>query len=141
MPEIRRGDKNRLQVLFLRKQIFVILVGANLVAELLQIALAFPTVIVPDVAKGHQSDTLNIEQGFEKDLALLAIANKSNVDGVQRRLLNSGGLFAAVGLAGLQQHRGARQGRSTDKVATIQLIYHFLSTANRLCWTSKNAAA
>ena len=141
MPEIGRGDKNRLQILFLREQIFVILVGANLVAELLQIALAFPAVVVPDVTKGHQPDTLNIEQGFEEDLALLAIADKSDVDGVQGRLFNRGGLFAGVGLAGLQQHRGARQGRSSNKVTTIQLIYHFLSTANLLCWTSKNAAA
>ena len=93
MPEIRRRNENRLQIFFLGEQVLVILVNADFVAELLQIALPFAAVIVPDVAQGDQPDAFNVQQRLEEDLAFLAITDEGDIDGVQRRLLDGCLLF------------------------------------------------
>src|ERR1700735_4089671 len=96
--------------------------------------------VLPDITKGDEPDAFNVEERFEENLSFLAISNERHVDRIQRRLLDRDGLYAGLGLAGLQQHGGARHCGCADELTTIQLIYHFFRTANLLCWTSMNAA-
>ena len=70
MPEVRRRNDNRLQILFFGEQVLIILVSADFVAELLQVALALAAVVLPDVAQGHQPDALNVQERLEQNLAL-----------------------------------------------------------------------
>lgn len=75
VAEIRRRNDNRLQILLFGKKVFIVLVSADFIAELLQVAFALAAVVIPDVAQGYQPDPLNVEQGFEENLAFLAITD------------------------------------------------------------------
>ena len=76
--------------------------------------------VIPDIAKGDQLDAFDVQQGFEQDLAFLAVADEGDVDGVQRRLVGGGALFAGIGLAAVQQQAGARRRGRADEFTTIQ---------------------
>ena len=77
----------------------------------------------------HRATSLTpsiLSKRFEEDFAFLAISDEGDIDGVQRRLLDGGLLFAGIGLAGFQQHAGARHRSRADEVTTIQFDLPFL---------------
>ncbi len=108
VTEIRRSDHDRLQVLFLGQQVLIVLVGADFIAELLQVARALVAVVIPDIADRHKPDALNIQKGFEQNLAFLAITDEGNVEGIQRRLAGIAA-FVRRNQTCIRSTRGRRQ--------------------------------
>src|SRR5580698_6918551 len=98
MPEVRRSDQDRLQIFFLGKHVLIVFIGADLIANFPEVARTLLEVVIPDIAQRDKSDTLDIEKRFQQYLAFFAITDEGNIQGVQRRSVNSRCLLAGVGL-------------------------------------------
>ena len=73
MPEIRRSDYHRIEVLFLVEHVLVVNIGVVLVAILFKQARDFLLIIFrPDIANGLEAKAGDLQTGIYQDLSLSA---------------------------------------------------------------------
>jgi len=126
MPEIRRGNDHRVQILFLREHVLIVGVGVQLVPVLLQKTIrTLQIVLAPDIAHGLESDIGDLQAGVQEHLSLRSRSDQGNVHFV------GGGSFLAslfFPLGGQRREQDARsRGRSVaQKAAPVNSCHGYL---------------
>src|ERR1039457_5185068 len=142
VPEIRRGHHDRLQIFFVREQVFVVFVAFHVEALALEPADIAVAVVIPNVNDGDEIDAFNDRKRVEQHLALRAAADECDVDLVERGSFGGGTFRAGIRAARGPQPAGADGGGRADELPAVDgLLYHFLRSASLLCFASIKASA